>query len=152
MNRYTGFWSEVFGYTDPPCEVSPPVVIISDVFWCWTHHEFMDTVGTILKILGPLYGSWNRLLSDGLLFLWHTYHKSSQNFGFYIVDLKSTLLPWITIVWQKKTKKNFIVCVLLFNKFFPFFLYDYFFTLATKRLAIMYVRAQILWIILSSLL
>ena len=32
MNKHAGFWSEVFGYHDPSCKVSPTIVVISDVF------------------------------------------------------------------------------------------------------------------------
>ena len=35
MTNHAGFWSEVFGYKDPLCEVSPPVVVtLFELYLC----------------------------------------------------------------------------------------------------------------------
>ena len=45
-NSHAGFWSEVFGYHDPSCEVSPRY---SGRFFFDRRFAFMDTVVTIGK-------------------------------------------------------------------------------------------------------
>ena len=37
--------SEVLGYHDPSCKVSPPVVVILDVFNVYFSFAFMDNIG-----------------------------------------------------------------------------------------------------------
>ena len=50
MNSYAGFVSDIYGFHDLSCEVSPQcVVVISDVFYVKVSIAFMDTVGKIEK-------------------------------------------------------------------------------------------------------
>ena len=50
MNSHAGLLSEVLGYHDPLCEVSTPVLVISDDFYIELSIALMDIVGTIGKL------------------------------------------------------------------------------------------------------